>query len=177
MQSPIVTVLSLLTLFSHILVIPLIMLHFPRFKHIGNKVKKYLLHFSLLVCLTATFGSLYFSEILHFTPCKLCWYQRIFMYPQVFIVLLALLKKDIHIRLYLVVLNGIGLAIAVYHYLLQRLPTNTIGICSVGGEVSCSKNFILLLGYITIPLMSASAFLLNILFLSLMNSIKKHGSA
>ena len=38
-----------------------------------------------LVALTCTLGSLYYSERAHFIPCKLCWYQRIGMYPLVVI--------------------------------------------------------------------------------------------
>ncbi len=33
------------------------------------------------VALFTTLGSLYLSEIAHFTPCPLCWYQRICMSP------------------------------------------------------------------------------------------------
>ena len=40
---------------------------------------------AFLVALTATVGSLYFSEVARFTPCVLCWYQRIAMYPLVFV--------------------------------------------------------------------------------------------
>ena len=38
-----------------------------------------------LVVGTATLGSLFFSEVMQRTPCVLCWYQRIAMFPLVFI--------------------------------------------------------------------------------------------
>src|SRR3989344_8830466 len=52
------------------------------------------LFFGLLISLTATLGSLFYSEIMHFNPCKLCWFQRIVMYPQVILFAIALWKKD-----------------------------------------------------------------------------------
>ena len=36
---------------------------------------------AFLVAATATAGSLYFSEVADFVPCRLCWFQRIAMYP------------------------------------------------------------------------------------------------
>ena len=36
---------------------------------------------TLAVAGVATLGSLYFSEIADFVPCRLCWFQRILMYP------------------------------------------------------------------------------------------------
>ncbi|MGR5922655.1 disulfide bond formation protein B [Bacillus pacificus] len=49
----------------------------------------------MFISLIATCGSLYFSEILGFTPCNLCWYQRIFMYPLIFLIIIAMIKRMI----------------------------------------------------------------------------------
>ena len=34
-------------------------------------------------------GSLYFSEVANYVPCRLCWFQRIAMYPLAVILLIA----------------------------------------------------------------------------------------
>src|SRR5258705_13166689 len=57
-------------------------------------IGKYGLFFAFLISLVATLGSLFYSQIAGFTPCDLCWFQRIFMYPLVVLLGLALIKKD-----------------------------------------------------------------------------------
>lgn len=72
------------------------------------------------ISLIATLGSLYFSEILKFIPCDLCWFQRIFMYPQVVLLGLAAIRKEYGIARYSLALSIIGGAISLYHYALQK---------------------------------------------------------
>jgi len=133
----------------------------------GNQAKFYL----FLVAATATLGSLFFSEVAHFEPCKLCWFQRIFMYPLSILFLIAFVKKETKIRLFAVVMSAIGSVLAAYHYLLQvgnmySIPVDQFTNCStVGYSPSCSDFFILSFGYITIPMMSLSAFLLILISL------------
>ena len=116
---------------------------------------------AFVTSLVATACSLTYSNIFHFTPCELCWFQRIFMYPQVILLGLALIKKDTKIVDYSLALSCIGAVIAFYHYLLQIGLVQ--GSCAtVGYSVSCSKQFVLELGYISIPVMSLTAFLLII---------------
>lgn len=104
-------------------------------------------------------GSLFFSEILKLPPCILCWYQRIFMYPLVFIIGVGILKKDKHLPLYILPLSIIGAAIALFHYLLQRgIIPDTAAPCTQG--VSCTTEYIELFGFATIPFMSLVAFLI-----------------
>lgn len=142
------------------------------FFYIGSKkaVAKFLAFFSrnylklaLTVSLTATLGSLFYSEIAGFTPCKLCWFERIFMYPQTVIFGVAMWKKDAKIWIYSLTLSIIGATISIYHYLLQIgiLPEGSCD--AVGRSVSCSKVFVMTFGYITIPLMAGTAFVLLIL--------------
>lgn len=114
-----------------------------------------------VVALIATLGSLFYSEIAHFTPCLLCWYQRIFMYPQVILLGLAILKKDAGIALYSLVLSIIGAFLAGYHYLLQ-LGITPAPCAAVGYSSACSERFVMTFGYITIPMMAFTAFLLLI---------------
>ena len=121
------------------------------------------LFLSFIVALAATLGSLFYSEILGYEPCKLCWFQRIFMYPQVILLGMAFWKRDEEIIKYSLILSAIGVFLAGYHYLMQLGVVNSP--CPVVGySVSCSKLFVMQFGYITIPLMSLTAFVLIILF-------------
>ena len=129
-------------------------------------LSKYAYHFALIVALTATLGSLFYSEIAGFAPCELCWYQRILMYPQTVILFLAILKKD-NVKDYLIALSTAGLVIASYHYYLQRGGTSILPCSTVGYSQSCSENFFMQFGYITIPVMASTAFLLIIVLMLL----------
>ena len=121
--------------------------------------------FSFFLALFATAGSLFLSEIAHFVPCKLCWYQRIAMYPQVLLLGIASLKSDFLVRKYILPLSVIGLVIAIYHYALQMSP---IPLPCSDELANCALKQINYFGYITIPLMSATAFALIILFMLLL---------
>ena len=111
------------------------------------------------VAIFATVGSLYLSESVGLIPCKLCWYQRIAMYPLAVILPIAAYRKDGMARLYAAVLATIGAGIAVYHRLLQAYPSLDNGSCSTVGP-SCSAPLIKMFGFVTIPYMALSAFLL-----------------
>lgn len=124
------------------------------------KVRPLLLPFALTVSLVATLGSLFYSEVLGFEPCKLCWFQRILMYPQPVLYLVAHLKKKKDVYLYTLPLSIIGIVIASYHYLLQRGMSPLTPCGTVGYSVSCSTTFVMEYGYITIPMQSLTAFLL-----------------
>lgn len=115
---------------------------------------------AFLVALTATLGSLYYSDIRGFTPCKFCWFQRIFMYPQVILLGIALWKKDFWMRSYSIILSVIGGLIALNHYILQITGVSFIPCSAIGYSISCNKIFVLKLGYITIPIMAITAFAL-----------------
>src|SRR3989338_7068777 len=120
--------------------------------------------FSFIVAVAATFGSLFYSEIAGYEPCKLCWLQRIFMYPLSLIFLIALIKKDNRIFDYGLVLSIFGAAIAAFHYFSQITGISFLPCTAVGYSVSCSQRFVMEVGYITIPLMSFTAFALIIIF-------------
>ena len=137
-----------------------------------NFFAKNVLAFSFLVALTATLGSLFYSEIAGYEPCKLCWFQRIFMYPQAILLGLAWLKKDHSIILYSLALSVIGALIAGYHYLLQIGLVPSVNCSAVGYSISCSKRFVMQFGYITIPIMSLTAFLLIIIFMAILKKEK-----
>ena len=108
---------------------------------------------AFLVSLIATFGSLFFSEIMNFIPCSLCWYQRIFMYPLVFLFAINLLFPDDKIFKYAFPLVIVGWAISIYHNLLMfKIIPEKLSPCVQG--VPCSVDYINWFGFITIPLLS-----------------------
>lgn len=118
--------------------------------------------FIFLIALFATVGSLLYSDVAGYEPCKLCWFQRIFMYPQVILLPLALWRRETSIIAYSFALSLIGGSIALYHYLLQRGFIETAPCSAVGYGVDCSSFFTMSYGYITIPMMALSAFVLMI---------------
>ena len=113
---------------------------------------------AFLVALTATLGSLYLSEVAHFVPCKLCWYQRIAMYPLVPILAIAAWKRDVSVVRYVVPLAVIGAAISIYHYQLERFPSQASVSCSA--DAPCTVVWIWKFHFVSIPLMALSGFAL-----------------
>lgn len=107
-----------------------------------------------LVAVVSTLGSLYLSEIAHFDPCTLCWYQRIAMYPMAPLLLLG--RRDSRMRLYLPVLAGVGALLATYHVILERVPSWDGDVCEVDNP--CSARIVERLGFITIPAMALAGF-------------------
>ena len=119
--------------------------------------RKNILYIAFVQALVATLGSLYFSEIAHFPPCVLCWYQRICMYPIVALSAVGILRRDKNAPYYILPLSVIGLFIAAYHNLLYYsiLPESAAP-CVAG--VSCTTKFIEWFGFVTIPFLSLVAF-------------------
>lgn len=156
-------VLTFLTLISHFgIVIVIIFYFFFRknlkwfFIHIGRNGIIY----SCLVALSSTLGSLYYSEIAGLPPCDLCWYQRIFMYSLVFMLGYAMLRKDgKKIIPYAILHSLVGGAIALFHVLIQ-FSQKIAATCSFDVSVSCSDQYFVEYGYISIPVIALTAFLL-----------------
>ncbi len=121
-----------------------------------------------LVASIATIGSLFFSEIMHFVPCSMCWYQRIFMYPLVLIFLVNLLYPDDKVFKYAIALVVTGLFFSIYHNLLMfDIIPKSIVPCVSG--VPCSTEYINWFGFITIPLLSFMAYFMLFILLILGN--------
>jgi disulfide bond formation protein DsbB len=113
--------------------------------------------FSWLTAIIAMLGSLFFSEIMKFTPCTLCWYQRILMYPLVIIIGIAVFNQDLKVYKYVLPLSVIGMIVSIYHYSIQKIPfMKEAQMCTSG--VPCSGHYINWLGFITIPLLAFIAF-------------------
>ena len=127
-------------------------------KQLIKKYLKYLLYIAWVQALVAMLGSLYFSEILKFPPCILCWYQRILMYPQVILIAVGIYRKDKNLPYYVLPLSLIGTIIAAYHNLLYcKILPESVAPCVAG--VSCTTKFIEFAGFITIPFLSFCGFL------------------
>jgi disulfide bond formation protein DsbB len=135
-------------------------------------LETYGLYFAWLVAIAATVGSLYYSEVRAFVPCSLCWYQRILMYPLVIILGIASFRQDKHIIPYVLPLSIFGGLIALWHILEENLPALELPMCQVG--VPCSVKYVNYLGFITIPTMSLTAFvLITAILLIIMRTSKK----
>lgn len=109
------------------------------------------------VALTAMLGSLYMSEIAKFTPCVLCWYQRIAMYPLALLLGIAAVRRDRSIRVYGMALAGVGAVISTYHTWLQAFPSSSSSFCTV--EAPCTQRHVWELGFVSIPFMALAGFL------------------
>lgn len=124
-----------------------------------TKKSENILLFMWVVSLTATMGSLFFSEIRGYEPCELCWIQRIFMYPLVLILGIAYVQKNARIAATTAIFSVIGGAISLYHYGLQKVSflSENAPAC---GRVSCTGEYINIFGFITIPFLALTAFIL-----------------
>lgn len=130
-----------------------------------NFIKKHSLLLAFLGSLGAMTGSLIYSEILKYEPCTLCWYQRILMYPQVFMILIAFTKKFSHeIWYYIRGLSIIGAIISFYHFVIKMTGSSPFpcSAFSVNGS-DCVKQLVVEFGYINIPMMSFTIFIFLII--------------
>ena len=114
---------------------------------------------ALVVAAVTTAGSLYYSEVVGFIPCELCWYQRICMYPLVAILGVGVLRKDRAAFWYAAPFVAIGAPLALYHWLVERVPSLEGG-SSCSALVACNVPYFEELGYVTLAFMDMSAFLL-----------------
>lgn len=134
---------------------------------VRNEVAATAVPLALAVAVVATAGSLYFSEVAHFTPCRLCWYQRVAMYPLVPVLAAAWRRaaSPPEVRWYAVPLAVIGAVIAAYHVLIERFPALETGACDPRNP--CSLLWVERFGYLTIPTMALTAFVVITALLTL----------
>lgn len=122
----------------------------------GNE--SHLIGWAFGLALIATMSSLYLSEIAHLQPCMLCWYQRIAMYPLVVVLGVGFARGDPGVWRYALPLPLIGLLISSYHVMLQIRPSLELVPCTSG--VPCTARLVAVFGFISIPVMATSVFLL-----------------
>ena len=113
---------------------------------------------ALVVATVATSGSLYLSEVAHFVPCRLCWYQRAAMYPLVPLLAVMLWRRWFRARWAVLAIAVAGGSVSAWHILIERFPTLETGACDPDNP--CSLIWVRRLGYLTIPTMALSAFAL-----------------
>lgn len=135
--------------------------------------KKWLLIFlSWVVALVSTLGSLFFSEVMKFPPCLLCWYQRICMYPLVVLFLAGMFPVEPRIIRFTAPLSIIGWVISIYHNLLYyKILPESAAPCVQG--ISCTTVQLQWLGFITIPFLSLTGFTLILILLTLLYRTSK----
>lgn len=115
------------------------------------------------VALIATSGSLFYSEHANFIPCRLCWFQRIGMYPLVVILLGAALRRDAPGAVfYGAPLALLGSLVSAYHLYIEANPEKET--CEVSAP--CSTKWIDEFGYVTLPMLALTAFLTILVLLA-----------
>lgn len=152
-------------LISALIISYLLALAFKSSDFYSNFLKKFGLQVVFVFSLVATVGSLLMSIYFDFPPCDLCWYQRMFMYPIVFISGVAIFRKDFKGgSINTIIMAVIGSLIAIYHYVLQfsdSLSSNS-AFCSPT-SIDCSIPDFVHFGFVTTPFISLVAFILIII--------------
>jgi disulfide bond formation protein DsbB len=129
------------------------------------------------VAAIATGGSLFFSEVAHFVPCELCWFQRICMYPLSIVTLLAAARRDYRVALYLLPLPLVGAGVSVYHLLVENGVVAQAAACLASAPGGCATKWIDEFGWMTIPTLALTGFVLLIGFLALAAAGDDEGAA
>jgi disulfide bond formation protein DsbB len=125
--------------------------------NVGDLINRSSLYIALITAWVAMLGSLYFSNVLGYLPCDLCWYQRILMYPLAGMLAIGLLRRDNNLPYYVLPFSLVGQGFSTYHYLLEK--TQLFGppaACLTG--VPCTIAWINWWGFITIPFLAMSGF-------------------
>lgn len=131
---------------------------------LGASISDAALWLGFLVAAVATVGSLYFSEEAGFVPCRLCWFQRIAMYPLAPILLVGAIRKDPAVRWYAGPIAAVGALIAGYHTLIEWRPALDTGTCELTGP-SCTFVWFREFGFISLATMALTGFLTILILL------------
>ena len=127
-----------------------------------------ILFLSWLVASVSVLGSLFFSHVMEFAPCVLCWYQRIFLFPLVIILAAGLFPFDKSVMRYALPLTVAGWLTAAYHNLLYAgIIPESMQPCGQG--VSCTEEYIELFGFLSIPMLSILSFTTILTLLIILN--------
>lgn len=156
------------------------------FDYIYNSQKFYLKYINpyiwWIIILMSSGGvatTLLYSDVFGFVPCSLCWLQRVALYPQVLLVLVAFRLKDTrHFPLYGIAISIFGLLVAIYHFIYQSLPQDLYeaGLlpCLADGSADCAAKVMEVFGFVTFPFLSGVLFLsLIVLYLHVLRANKK----
>ncbi len=132
----------------------------PLLHWVGNNA----LELGLIAAALATLGSLFFSNVVGYAPCELCWWQRIFLYPQVVLFAVALVYRIKNKPLgptFSVsgVLSLLSLGIGLFQYYGATWNPSALAGCAATG-VSCAKTYFTEFGFVTMPVMAVTIALL-----------------
>jgi disulfide bond formation protein DsbB len=161
------------TVGMQLLAVVLIILFFARghFPGLAGFISRWGLWFSLLLTLFSIAMALYYSDVLGIIPCSWCWYQRIFLFPQAILFVVALVKREAaRVADYSLWLSAFGAAVALYQHYIQMVGEGPLPCPAGGGD--CVKRFLFEFGYITFPLVSFSVFALLIIIMLFMRAKK-----
>ncbi len=128
------------------------------------------------VAAVCTAGSIYLSEGAHFVPCRLCMLQRFAMYPLVVLLGVAAVTGWDHIRPAAAALAAVGAATSVFHLLIERYPSLE-STTSCDPDNPCSIIWVERFGYLTIPGMALSGFLLILTLLAIAGPVDRPTTA
>lgn len=135
-----------------------------RARQVGTAVTDAGVWLAFLIASGSMLGSLYFSEIADFVPCRLCWFQRIAMYPLVPILFVGALRRDPNVRWYAGPIALVGAGISGYHTLIEWRPALDTGACELTGP-SCTFVWFREFGFISLATMALTAFLTILILL------------
>lgn len=135
----------------------------PLAARLGAAVSSASAPLTLVVAGGAMLGSLYFSEYAHYTPCRLCWFQRIAMYPIAVVALVALVRRDRGSRWYMLPMAVVGAGISTWHYLVEWYPKLEGDSCGLVGP-SCSDLWFRRFGFVSLAFMALCGFVAIIVF-------------
>lgn len=135
-----------------------------RARQAGNAVSDAGIWLAFLIASGSMLGSLWFSEVAGFVPCRLCWFQRIAMYPLVPILLVGAIRRDPAVRWYAGPIALVGAGIAGYHTLIEWRPSLDTGACELTGP-SCTFLWFREFGFISLATMALTAFLTILILL------------
>lgn len=127
---------------------------------------------ALTVAWIAMLGSLYYSEIAGFIPCKLCWYQRILMYPLALVILIGVIRNDDYLPGYVLPFSLMGMGVSTYHYLIQQGVFGQPDACTIG--IPCNLRYVNYAGFVTIPFLALTAFVLITVLMLVMQWASGH---
>lgn len=140
-------------------------------QHVVKYIQKFGLWIALLTSLGASTMTLVYSEVFGFVPCGLCWLERVFLYPQIILAIIALWRKDLEVAYYGIGLSCIGFLISIYHHTIQMGVTSIQKCPTAGAGADCAKRIMFEFDFVTFPLLAAILFIfLSVLYLYILKS-------
>ena len=128
-----------------------------RLEPLRDDIGRIALPLAWIVAVVTMLGSLYYSKVMEYVPCELCWYQRICIYPFAVILGIAAWRRDAGIRVYAIPVFAIGMLISIYHTWIQAFPPSD-GTSFCTADAPCTTRYVWEFGFVSLPFMALSAF-------------------